>query len=149
MLEQQGWQALPSLSYNPPVWKYQKYHTESISEGQLGCEEKHQIGLGRYIGKVSQLQKKRKLMNTFDDNRDITQEKTEKGFQRWLAQPLTDEDKWGERIAWLPHSSFKKISVIKYFFSKQLNELEPQHKWKPGMLFLSSSLSELHFCLIK
>lgn len=32
-------------------------------------------------------------MNTFDDNRDITQEKTEKGFQRWLAQPLTDEDK--------------------------------------------------------
>lgn len=32
-------------------------------------------------------------MNTFDGNRDITQEKTAKGFQRWLAQALNDEDK--------------------------------------------------------
>lgn len=119
MLEQQGWQAPPSLSYKLPVQKYQKYHAESVSEGQWGCEEKHQIGLGRYIGKVSQLQKKRKLMNTFHGNRDITQEKTTKGFQRWLAQTLIDEEKWGETTAWLAHSSFKNISVIGYFFSKQ------------------------------
>lgn len=119
MLEQQGWQALPSVSYKPPVQKYPKYHAESVSEGQWGCEEKHQIGLDRYIGKVSQSQKKRKLLNTFDGNRDSMQEKTAKGIQRWLAQPLSDEDKWEERIAWFPCSSFKKISVIRYFFSKQ------------------------------